>query len=205
MNSATDRPETQYSSLTDALAFLQRQQPQAPPAQDLVADLLKIEKHAKQQKQRYAYSQLLGNWRLRFITGTVKARKQAGVALGPGRFLPQFLKIQIRYAATDLDADRGTVQNSVSLGALKLQLTGPTQFWPKTNSLAFDFTHLQISIGKLTLYQGGVRGGEKRTAAFYEETLKDQAFFTYFAVQNTHLAARGRGGGLALWTRAEAE
>jgi hypothetical protein len=201
MNSPSERLEPPQPTLAAALACLQNRQSQPPPSKELVATLLAIEKQNKRDKQRFTYAQLLGTWRLGFITGTVKARQQAGVALGAGRFLPRFLQIQISYEATDLEAGRGTVKNSVLLGGLTLQLSGPTQYWPKTNSLAFDFTQMTISLGGLTLYSGGVRGGDKRDAEFYQQTLKDQAFFTYFEVHEAYLAARGRGGGLALWTR----
>jgi len=173
----------------------------APSATDLVTELLALEKQSKRAKQRYRYSQLLGTWRLGFTTGTVKTRKQAGTVLGAGRFLPRVVNIQLRYEATDVEAGQGKADNSVGLGALRLQLSGPTQYWPQTNSLAFDFTHLRLSVGDFQLYQQSIRGGAERAAAFYTETLKGQAFFSYFLVTPTCLAARGRGGGLALWIR----
>ncbi|NEP19105.1 MAG: hypothetical protein F6J97_19770 [Leptolyngbya sp. SIO4C1] len=172
----------------------------APGRDRVAAALLAAEKQAKRDKVRYQYEQLLGTWRLGFITGTVKTRKQAGTALGAGRFIPGLVKIELTYEKTE--CDRGTVKNSVQLGAFRLQLTGPTRFWPKTNSLAFDFTQLEIRLGGLKLYAGAVRGGTEREQTFYDQTLKDQAFFSYFLASETCLAARGRGGGLALWVAA---
>ncbi len=199
-SSPTDTPDLAPLALADTLAYLNGQG-KAPAAPAVVDALVALEKQAKRGKHRRTYPQLLGTWRLGFITGTVKTRQRAGTVLGSGRFLPKFIKIQLRYAATDLAAGIGTVENSVALGALRLQLTGPTRFWPKTNSLAFDFTHLAVTLGGVRLYSGDLRGGAARNAAFHGETLKDQAFFTYFWVTETAVAARGRGGGLALWTR----
>ncbi|MGD1906348.1 MAG: hypothetical protein ACFB0C_10185 [Leptolyngbyaceae cyanobacterium] len=187
------------SGLTEALAFVQGQG-KAPAAPTVVDALLAMEKQAKKEK-RLSYEQLLGTWRLGFITGTVKTRQRAGTVLGAGRFLPKFVGIRLKYEATDGTAGIGTVENSVTLGALRLQLTGPTRFWPQTNSLAFDFTQLEIRLGGLRLYSGELRGGAARSAAFQTETLKDQAFFTYFWATEQGIAARGRGGGLALWVR----
>jgi hypothetical protein len=51
------------------------------------------------------------------------------------------------------------------------------------------------------LYDGYIRNGRDSEAKFYEESVKEQAFFTYFLVEERCMAARGRGGGLALWTR----
>jgi len=189
-------------ALDQAIAFLTT--PSATPAapETVVEALLQAEKTAKQTKVRHSYSQLLGTWRLGFVTGTKKSRQRAGVILGAGRFLPKWVKIHLSYSQSVPDQERGTVQNSVELGLLQLVLTGPTQFWQKTNMLAFDFTRIRVSLFGLKLYEGYIRRGQTREAGFYEQSVKEQAFFTYFLVENHCLAARGRGGGLALWTRA---
>jgi hypothetical protein len=189
-------------ALDQAIAFLTT--PSATPAapDTVVEALLQAEKTAKQTKVRHSYSQLLGTWRLGFVTGTKKSRQRAGIILGAGRFLPKWVKIHLSYSQSVPDQERGTVQNSVELGLLQLVLTGPTQFWQKTNMLAFDFTRIRVSLFGLKLYEGYIRRGQTREAGFYEQSVKDQAFFTYFLVENHCLAARGRGGGLALWTRA---
>jgi hypothetical protein len=189
-------------ALDQAIAFLTT--PSATPAapDTVVEALLQAEKTAKQTKVRHSYSQLLGTWRLGFVTGTKKSRQRAGIILGAGRFLPKWVKIHLSYSQSVPDQERGTVQNSVELGLLQLVLTGPTQFWQKTNMLAFDFTRIRVSLFGLKLYEGYIRRGQTREAQFYEQSVKEQAFFTYFLVENHCLAARGRGGGLALWTRA---
>jgi hypothetical protein len=188
--------------LDQAVEFLTTSSTTPPAPQTVVEVLLQAEKSAKQTKVRHTYSQLLGTWRLGFITGTKRSRQRAGVILGAGRFLPKWVKIHLSYSRSESAQERGTVQNSVELGPLKLVLTGPTQFWSKTNILAFDFTQMRVSLFGLKLYEGYIRRGRDREVRFYEQSLKEQAFFTYFLVQESCIAARGRGGGLALWTRA---
>lgn len=168
-----------------------------PQPRDLVTALQAIEKTSKTS---YALSDLVGTWRLSFITGTKKTRKKAGVALGAGRYLPKLFKIQLAYQATT--EEQGSVQNSVALGQLQMTLTGPGKFWPKARCLAFDFTQMRVSLGTLTLYQGRIKP-ETADQAFYQQSLKEQAFFKYFWVSERGIAARGRGGGLALWYRNE--
>ncbi|MGB3653260.1 MAG: hypothetical protein WBA41_18845 [Rivularia sp. (in: cyanobacteria)] len=168
-----------------------------PRSADVVVALIEAEKTAKQTKVNYSYSQLLGNWRLGFITGTKKTRKRAGVVLGAGKFLPKLVKIQLVYNQSESQ----TVENSVQFGLLKIVLTGPVQFYSKKNILAFDFTRMQLSLSGLNLYQGYIRGGKDREANFYKQTLKEQAFFTYFLIEDSYIAARGKGGGFDLWTR----
>lgn len=188
-------------ALDQAIEFLTSSSRTPPAPKAVVEALLQAEKTAKQTKVRHAYPQLLGTWQLGFITGTKRSRQRAGVILGAGRFLPKWVKIHLSYLQAESDQERGTVQNSVELGPLQIILTGPTQFWSKTNMLAFDFTRMRVSLSGLKLYDGYIRGGQNREARFYEQSVKEQAFFTYFLVQDQCIAARGRGGGLALWTR----
>ncbi|MBT9317076.1 hypothetical protein [Leptothoe spongobia] len=168
-----------------------------PKASDLVTTLQATEKSTK---TNYVLNDLAGTWRLCFITGTKKTRQKAGVALGAGRYLPKLIKIQLEYQASS--DDRGVVHNSVGLGPLKLALTGPVKFWSKARCLAFDFTQMQVSMGGFTVYQGRIKP-EEANQEFYQQPLKEQAFFKYFWVTEQGIAARGRGGGLALWYREE--
>ena len=188
-------------ALDQAIAFLTTASAKPPVPEAVVEALLQAEKTAKQSRVRHTYPQLLGTWRLGFITGTKRSRKRAGVILGAGRFLPSWVKIHLSYSQSESNQEQGTVQNSVAFGLLQLILTGPTQFWSKTNMLAFDFTRMRVSLSGLKLYEGYIRKGQEREVRFYEQGVKEQAFFTYFLVQNNAIAARGRGGGLALWTR----
>ena len=187
--------------IEQAAEFLQAKVRKPPVSEAVVEALIETEKTAKQTKINYSYSQLLGNWRLGFITGTKKTRKGTGVVLGAGKFLPKLVKIQLSYSQLKDSPEKGNVENSVELGLFKIILTGPVQFWSKKNILAFDFTQMRLCLSGLKLYQGYIRGGKDREKSFDKQTLKQQAFFTYFLVEDSYIAARGRGGGLALWVR----
>jgi hypothetical protein len=189
------------AALIQAIDFLTASTTKAPAPSTVVEALLIAEKNTKQAKTRHAYAQLLGTWRLGLITGTRKSQKRAGVILKAGRFLPALVKIQLTYQQLQPNLDQGTVENSVEVGLLQLILTGPTQFWQNTNILAFDFTQIKVSLAGLKLYSGYIRGGQKREESFYKQKLKEQAFFNYFLVEGRYIAARGKGGGLALWTK----
>ncbi|NEQ87983.1 MAG: hypothetical protein F6K26_50890 [Moorea sp. SIO2I5] len=189
------------TALDQAIEFLTSPSVTPPTSSAVVEALLQAETTAKRTKVSHAYSQLIGNWRLGFITGTKRSRQRAGVILGSGRFLPKWIKIYLSYSPSESSQDQGTVQNAVQFGLIQIVLTGPTKFYPKTNILAFDFTQIRISLSGLTLYQGYIKGGQDRETRFHEQPLKEQAFFTYFLVENRCIAARGRGGGLAIWTK----
>ncbi|WP_414621680.1 hypothetical protein [Calothrix sp. CCY 0018] len=189
------------NAIKEAAEFLQSKGTKPPESKAVVEALIGAEKIAKQTKVNYSYSQLIGNWRLGFITGTKKTRKRAGVVLGAGRFLSKLVKIQLSYSKSEDSSEKGSVENSVKFGLLKIVLTGPVKFWNSKNILAFDFTKMLLSLSGLKLYQGYIRGGKDRENNFDNQTLKQQAFFTYFLVEDNYIAARGKGGGLALWTK----
>lgn len=195
--SAEENSGVSMDMIERAIAYINKSGEKPKPA-EVVSALLAAEKQSKKAKERYNYDQFVGTWRLGFVSGTKTIRKGPKATPikrpGAGRFLPSFAKIEITYTA------EGTVKNAVNIGPLQLQLTGPTQFRSNTSSLAFDFTHLTANIGTLTVYEGSLRGGEARNQAFAQASLKDQAFFKFFLVSQTCLAARGKGGGLALWT-----
>ena len=173
-----------------------------PEATNVVASLLKLEK-VKHPDSNLALADLLGTWDLRFITGTKKTRAKAGVVLGAGKYITKLVKIQISYQAEDAESNIGQVVNSVKLAGVQLSLTGPIEFLPSKRILAFDFTYLQIAIAGLNLYDGYVKNGLRREAGFYERSLKERAFFKYFLIKDNVIAARGKGGGLALWCRSQ--
>ncbi len=178
-----------------------------PSSNEVVEALLAAEKNAKKTKTRYAFEQLTGKWQLCFITGTKKTRKKAGIVLGAGRYIPEWIaKIQIAYSSAESVAEGqekseiGRVENSVQVGAIELTLSGPIKFLPN-NILAFDFTRIAVKLLGKIVYQGFIRGGEVREAEFFSLSVGKQAFFAYFLVEDGIIAARGRGGGLALWGR----
>ncbi len=64
------------SLLEQAVTFLAGESVAAPPAAQVVEALLQAEKTAKQQKNSYSFGQLIGTWRLGFITGTKKPARE---------------------------------------------------------------------------------------------------------------------------------
>ena len=173
-----------------------------PDSAQVVTALLEREKEANKQKSNYTLNDLVGCWKLRFITGTKKTRKRAGIVLGSGKYIPSLVKIQIAYKNDGQTASNiGRVTNTVKLAFFTLSLTGPVEFIPQKSILAFDFTVMKITAFGLQLYNGYIKGGAAKEAEFKDKPLKERAFFRYFLIQENAIAARGRGGGLALWAR----
>jgi len=176
-----------------------------PSPEIVVKALLQAETTAKQQKLKYPVELLLGEWRLCFVTGTRKLKPRGGIALGKGFYLPKFTKTYISFSVPlqqgQQSSGRAEISNKVQLNPVVLRLSGPMQYQDKKNLLAFDFTHMHISLFGKTVYNGGVRGGQTKAEDFYNQPIAKLPFFAFFLVTQDIIAARGRGGGLALWVR----
>ena len=182
---------------------------QLPPASQVVEQLLAVEKANAKAKETHTFDDLMGTWKLRLITGTKKTRKKAGVILGAGRYLPKFIDIKLIYHTKKLDTDSetpsntGRIQNRVGLGLIELSLSGPAKFVPPKNILVFDFTTITVKLNSLKIYQGYIRNGRRTEEEFANRAIAKSPFFVYFLIRENFIAARGRGGGLALWSRIE--
>ena len=174
-----------------------------PNPSEIVDVLLDLEKLAKKENINYNISDLTGSWNLRFITGTKKSRAKAGIVLGAGKYIPRLIKIELNYQTdSQSNLNTGRVNNSVILGGINLSLSGPVKFISQNNNiLAFDFTAITIKLFGLKVYDGYLKNGRVKEREFYKTKIKQQAFFNYFLIKDNLIAARGRGGGLALWGR----
>jgi hypothetical protein len=164
---------------------------------------VQAEKATKQQRLTYPVESLLGNWRLCF-TAPRKAHLKGDVALGKGFYLPQIAPAQISFtqvSASDRTPGQLEIGNSVQFGSLLFKLTGPAQYLGKKNLLAFEFTHMQLMLFGRTVYSGNFRGGKVTATDFYHQPIAKLPFFAFFLVTEEFIAARGRGGGLALWVK----
>ena len=175
---------------------------QVPPTEIVVNALLAAEKTAKVQKLNYPFESLNGKWRLCFATGTKKVRNRGGIILGKGWYMPKFIKILLCFNPSKEGAlGRGEIANQIQLGAILLKLTGITKYLGKKNLLAFDFIQLQISSFTWMFINKQIRFGQVEDEDFYDQPIAKLPFFAFFLVTEDIIAARGRGGGLALWIR----
>jgi len=165
--------------------------------------LLSAEKENRKESIKYNFEQLWGEWCLTFITGTKNSQKKMGGLLCKGFYLPSLAKITISYSANSDNPEslQGRVANKVNVGLVTFIISGPIKYVEKRNIMAFDFNHLSMSILGNKLYEQEVRGGVKSEPEFYTNSISKQAFFSYFLVTENFIAARGRGGGLALWKK----
>jgi hypothetical protein len=84
------------------------------------------------------------------------------------------------------------VQNSVQLGPIQLRFRGHGSLRGKRPLLEFWFEELELRLGPRSIWRQPIQR---------QPQPKRRPFFALIASQPNWLAARGRGGGLALWLR----
>ncbi len=185
-----------------------------PTKDALITALQAAETTTKRERLAIPFESLLGEWRLCFATGVIKDKQRGGIRLGRGYYLPKFAPASITFTqvggATLADRDSssiqpegctGTITNKLLVGTVRFQFTGPCRYPGKKNLLAFNFTQLQFKLLGLTVYQGKLPNNKRAGKDFDRKSIAQLPFFSFFWASPNGIAARGRGGGLALWVR----
>ncbi|WP_250123743.1 hypothetical protein [Chroococcidiopsis sp. CCMEE 29] len=192
------------ATLSKAAVALRNRTGDRPSAKAVVNALLQAEKAAKQQRLTYPLESLLGHWQLCF-TAPRQAHLKGGIALGKGFYVPQIAPAQISFGTPVSTSAQSSGQleigNQIQFGSLLFKLTGPAQYLGNKNLLAFEFNHMQLMLFGRTVYSGNFRGGKATATDFYHQPIAKLPFFAFFLVTEEFIAARGRGGGLALWVK----
>lgn len=196
-------PHTQpyLETLSQAVEAFRGRSDRPRPSAQVVADaLLQAEKASKQQHLNYPLESLTGRWRL-YFTAPRKAHRKAGVTQGRGWYIPQFAPAQISFMPSETQSGTGTIGNQIQLGSVLFKLNGPFKYPGKKNLLGFDFTQAEFSMFGKTLYRGSFQTGKTQRNPFEQLPISQLPFFAFFLVTDNFIAARGRGGGLAIWVR----
>ena len=180
----------------------------ADPAEleTIIPTLLRLEKDCKPSPTNEGATMLLGRWKLTLIGGKQSLAQNSPPK--PGKILPNWLNIQLQYHKTAPPTDSphintGTILNQVRCGGLMLELSGPWKFYAKPQIMAFDFLYLRLAFFGKSVLKVPIRGGATAESKFFNQPLKAQAFFRYFWITPDAIAARGRGGGIALWKKVD--
>ncbi|MCY7369118.1 MAG: hypothetical protein LH474_13310 [Chamaesiphon sp.] len=171
-----------------------------PTKEVMVNALQSAEIFARRDKLVIPFESLIGEWRLCFATGAKKDKQRGGIKLGSGFYFPKVTPASIAFTQ-DSGSLTGTATNKLIVAAVQFKFTGPCRYLGKKNLLAFDFTQIQLKILGATIYQGKIRSGKRGGKDFEQLSIANLPFFAFFWAGEHSIAARGRGGGLALWVR----
>ncbi len=159
--------------------------PTAPTGEELLA----LERRSRQQGSGISAADLVGVWRLDQLWGKRGASPQAGAAA----------LLRGLQACLAIEAESGgglRLRNSVQLGPLELRFLGPGLLRGARPLLEFRFESWQLGWGERRLAGGALAPPEPRRMPFFALIACGHT-----AGEGRWLAARGRGGGLALWRR----
>ena len=125
---------------------------------------------------------LIGCWQLQRVWARGSQRTD-GLSSGLLRALAARLEISATSAGLRL-------RNAINLGGLELRFEGPGRLQGRRPLLLFSFESVELRFGDRLLAQRQLPTPAPRRAPFFALIHRDRSGW---------LAARGRGGGLALW------
>jgi hypothetical protein len=151
--------------------------------------LLARERHSRHHGSGLLGDDLFGQWRVEEVWGKEGAKPSPGagaalralkatLAIGPG------------------ENQRLILHNSIRLGLLTLCFLGPGELKGRRPLLMFHFRELRLSVAGRTLVSLPLPAPAAGKEPFFALIASDQG-----ETGSRWLAARGRGGGLALWVR----
>jgi len=169
---------------------------QPPQAQDLPdgAALLELERQVRHSGSGLTADQLAGVWRLQQVWPRSGSRP-TGFAAALLRGLEAALEIQPAAAADHL-----ALVNRVCLGPIELRFEGEGVLEGRRPLLGFGFDRCRLRAGERDLFSRSLPAPDPRRRPFFALIGSGAALGG-----TTWLAARGRGGGLALWIRKATE
>ncbi len=152
--------------------------------------LLELEKKAKIEGSKIDFNSLLGLWKFNSVWQPGSKKEDY--------IFSQLLRLfsaslELKYLESNNESQIFSLSNSIQFGLLVIQFVGLGNLKGNQPLLPFYFEFLEFKVGEKTLL--------KKYIALPPE--KDRPFFALIGIGKNMewLAARGRGGGLALWLK----
>lgn len=149
-------------------------------------DLLTQEASVRRDGSRLNSHDLVGRWRLRQLWGKGQTTPSNLASMG------------LRAVQATLELDDGAeglgIVNSVLVGPINLRFTGTAELVGRRPLLRFSFKTVELRWGARIMWRRSLPTLMPRRMPFFALIARDPSGW---------LAARGRGGGLALWDLVE--
>ena len=166
------------------------------PHQSLLPDaeaLLELERRCRYLGTGLDAEELLGPWQL--VQTWTKGQNQPAAA---SSWLLRSLAAQLRITAGPSPGQL-RLANRVCLGAFSLEFSGQGQLKGRRPLLVFWFDRLQLTLGSIALVDRAISKPETTKLPFFALIGRGNKADGQGTAARQWLAARGRGGGLALW------
>jgi hypothetical protein len=157
--------------------------------------LLERERRSRRLGSGLKRSDLVGSWRLERIwsKGSLRPATVSGAVL-------RGLGARLQLTAAEEAGDSGGLKlvNSVTLGALELRFEGTGRLQGRRPLLVFGFDRLLLRLAGRVLMERALPPGNPRRVPFFALIAVERSASSP-GEPAAWMAARGRGGGLALW------
>jgi hypothetical protein len=159
-------------------------------------DLLAAERLSRQKGSGLTPESLEATWRLDQLWGKQRSAPPMATTAALLRSLKATLCIRPGPEPTSL-----RIHNSIQLGTLQLHFEGPGQLTGKRPLLVFWFEQLEVRLGPWLLIQRALPKPAETKWPFFALISSGTTGSSTRDIKGKErwLAARGRGGGLALW------
>lgn len=179
-----------------------------PSRQVLRESILQLERVQKLHGTPVDLERLLGQWRLVFITPKEKPTVLNSLFF-PIRAHQTIYRFPVENSSDNDDDKGGDVHSDVEIGefdngvfllrkSLFFRVIGPMRFVPRAQRLEFSVDKLKVKLGPFEWVKDGL---DEDGYTLKGRTVKKLPFFTFCCVRDDIAVARGRTGGLALYTR----
>lgn len=159
------------------------------------ASMEQLEKVQKKNKVSTSVNDLYGQWRLVFTASKNRKNPLTSALFFPLRAHQTFQRESVEPSEHD-----GEFDNAVFLFGRTafFRVIGPMRWTVSRNRLEFSVDRLKLKFGPLEWEKDGL---DKEGYSLRGRTSKTLPFFTFFCIRNDIAVARGRSGGLALYSR----
>ena len=181
---------------------------------DVYASISKLEKRKVTKGElKVDGEDLNGKWRLVYTSGTKKVAANLNKAGFGGSYFPI-------PAIQSFDVKNQRIRNGIYLGPIKFFFDGPFVWRENLGMLEFTFTKVSLGLGPLGPWSVDIDDGKWDGVKSAEQTASSgggniekggskkggskpgaNPFFKFVFADDRCIAARGRGGGLALWAK----
>lgn len=196
-SSAREAEDREYSAATAAAAtfVLKRaargyiNRSQRPNASTVTEAIKQLEREQNRNKVKIDLQGLYGLWRL-----VVVGSRKSSLPFANDLYFP--LRAEQRFVKEGEEGD-GVFYNTVLLlgGWISFCVWGPFRWVEKGNRMEFVVNRVRFKIGSWSTVQ------EQEGEPLANRKTKDVPFFKFICIRDDIMAARGRSGGLALYTR----
>lgn len=161
-----------------------------PPATTVMKSLLQIEKLQKQNNVKCDEKLLYGQWRVIF----------AGNPSSKAPFSTSYFPLNAQQIMSKDDG--GIFDNGIKLGPFYMRLRGAMRWATPGNRMEFGVDRVTLGVGDWKWSKDGL---DKEGYSLEGRTAKELPFLAFCLLRQDLAVARGRGGGMALYSRVPKE